>query len=138
MNSLRWLGEGPTRVWQNRLRGTNLGVHEIARNDLQPGEAWGYPEFQGCFAGLRWARFDTAAGPFTVLSASPETYLRVGTPRISHPNTTVDFPSGDLSLLHAIPAMGSKFKPAEQAGPEGQWAKAAGRYEGTLTFRFGD
>ena len=138
MNSLRWLGEGPTRVWQNRLRGTNLGVHEIARNDLQPGEAWGYPEFQGCFAGLRWARFDTAVGPFTVLSASPETYLRVGTPRISHPNTTVDFPSGDLSLLHAIPAMGSKFKPAEQAGPEGQWAKAAGRYEGTLTFRFGD
>ena len=138
MKSLRWFGEGPARVWQNRLPGTSLGVHEIARHDLQPGESWGYPEFQGCFAGLRWARLDTAAGPLTVVSNSPEIYLRVGTPRISHPNTTVDFPPGDFSFLHAIPAMGSKFKPADQAGPSGQWAKAAGRYAGALTFRLGD
>ncbi len=137
LNSLRWLGEGPYRVWQNRLRGTVLGVHEIARNDIQPGEAWSYPEFQGCFAGLRWARFETSGGQLTVTSAQPETYLRVGTPRISHINTTVAFPAGDISFLRAIPPIGSKFKTPEQTGPASQWARAAGSYTGTLVFGFG-
>ncbi len=136
MEKLTWLGEGPYRVWQNRLRGTTLGIHAIAHNEIQPGESWGYPEFQGYFAGLRWAQLATPAGALTVTSASPELFIRVGTPRITHPTTTVDFPSGDLSFLHAIPAIGSKSKPAEQAGPQSQWAKAAGRYEGTLVFRF--
>ncbi|MBW8780627.1 MAG: beta-galactosidase [Verrucomicrobia bacterium] len=138
MNSLRWLGAGPYRVWQNRLRGTSLGVHEVARNDIQPGETWIFPEFQGYFAGLRWARFDTTAGPLTVTSAQPETYLRVGTPRVSHPNTTVVFPAGDLSFLRAIPAIGTKFTLAERSGPASQPAKAAGTYAGTLTFCLGN
>jgi hypothetical protein len=138
MTALRWLGNGPYRVWQNRLRGETLGVHETARNDIQPGESWGYPEFQGFFSGLRWARLDTASGPLTVTCTSPETYLRVGTPRISHVNTTVAFPAGDLSFMAAIPPMGSKFKTTEQSGPASQWAKASGRYSGTLTFHFGD
>lgn len=138
MEKLTWLGEGPYRVWQNRVRGTTLGIHAIVRNDLQPGESFGYPEFQGYFAGLRWARLDTTAGPLTVTSTSPEIFLRVGTPRITHPTTTIDFPAGDLSFLRAIPAIGSKGKPAEQAGPQSQWAKASGRYEGTLVFRFGN
>jgi hypothetical protein len=138
MKSLRWLGEGPYRVWQNRLRGTTLGVHEIARNDLQPGESWNYPEFQGCFAGLRWARLDTAPGPLTIVSAQPETYLRVGTPSVNFPLTTPAFPAGDLSFLRAIPAMGSKFIPPEKTGPASQPAKASGEYSGTLTFKFGE
>jgi hypothetical protein len=79
---------------------------------------------------------NTTAGELTNTSPSPEIFLRVGTPRISHPNTTVDFPAGDLSFLHAIPAIGSKFKTPEVSGPSGAWARAAGRYEGTLVFRF--
>jgi hypothetical protein len=123
-------------VWQNRLRGTTLGVHSIVRNDPQPGEAWTYPEFQGYFAGVRWARLGTTAGPLTITSTSPNGFLRVGTPRSTHPNTSVDFPSGDLSFLHAIPPIGSKFKTPGVSGPSGQWARATGRYEGTLVFRF--
>jgi hypothetical protein len=137
MTQLTWLGEGPYRVWKNRLRGTTLGIHTISRNDLQPGESFGYPEFQGYFAGLRWMRLDTVAGPLTVTSISPEIFLRIGTPRVSLSSTTPDFPAGDLSFLHAIPAMGSKFSPPDRSGPAGQIAKAAGRYEGTLVFRFG-
>jgi len=138
IGNLRWLGEGPYRVWQNRLRGTSFGVHEIARHDLQPGESWDYPEFQGYFAGLRWARFETAAGPFTVRSASPGLYLRVGTPRISHPFTTPDFPAGEISFLGAISPMGSKFRTPRDTGPASQWTEAAGGYDGSLYFRFGD
>jgi hypothetical protein len=138
MHSLRWLGEGPYRVWQNRLRGTSLGVHEIARNDTQPGETWSYPEFQGCFSGLRWARLDTAEGPLTITCGQPEIFLRIGTPRISHINTTVGFPAGDISFLRAIPAMGSKFVVAAKTGPASQPAHAVGEYTGSLFFRFKD
>ena len=137
LKAVRWLGEGPYRVWQNRLRGTVLGVHTIANHEQQPGESWGYPEFQGCFAGMRWARFDTAAGPLTVTTADPSTYLRIGTPRVSHPNTTVGFPAGDLSFLRAIPAIGTKFSTPEEGGPASQPVQTSGTYTGSLMFRFG-
>ncbi|TWI69492.1 beta galactosidase small subunit [Pseudoduganella lurida] len=134
--SLRWLGEGPYRVWKNRLQGTWLGVHEVAQFDLQPGEAFRYPESQGFFAGVRWARLKTATGTLLVNAAAPDGYLRVGTPRISHGNTTVEFPAGDLSWLHAIPAIGEKFSGTEVLGPAAAWPIASGAYQGTLTFRF--
>jgi hypothetical protein len=136
MKSLRWLGDGPYRVWQNRLRGTWLGIHETAYNDIQPGDSWGYPEFQGFFSGLRWANLETTAGRLTLASASPEIYLRIGTPRISYGSTNVPFPAGDLSFMHAIPGIGSKFGSAELYGPASRPAKAAGNYSGTLTFTF--
>ena len=138
LRSLRWLGEGPFHVWKNRLRGTTLGVHEIDRNETRPGETWDYPEFQGYFAGLRWARLATTSGKFTVMSDSPDTYLRVGTPRIGHINTSPPYPAGDLSFLAAIPPIGSKFVTTEKTGPASAWATAAGTIGGTLTFRFAD
>jgi hypothetical protein len=136
MKGMRWLGEGPYRVWQNRLRGTWLGVHENTRHEQQPGHAWHYPEFEGFFAGVRWARLETVAGPLTMTAVTPGAYLRVGTPRITHFQTTVDFPAGDLSWLHAISGMGSKFRIPEVSGPSAQPVKADGRYEGTILFQF--
>jgi hypothetical protein len=47
----------------------------------------------------------------------------------------VDFPAGNVSILHAIPAMGSKFNPAEVSGPSGQPARASGAFDGTVRFR---
>lgn len=136
MKSLRWLGDGPCRVWQNRPQGTRLGIHETVRNETQTGESWDYPEFQGFFSGLRWANLETTAGRLSVSSAHSDIYLRVGTPRVSHRNTTVVFPGGDLSFLHAIPAIGSKVHPPERAGPGGVPARAGGTCRGRLTFRF--
>ena len=137
LQSLKWLGEGPSRVWQNRLRGTSLGIYQIASNDNQAGESWQYPEFQGCFAGLRWAELKTASGGLTVSTADASTYLRVGTPRISHPFTTVAFPPGDVSFLKVIPAIGSKFILPEKTGPSSQAVKVAGDQGGSLVFRIG-
>lgn len=136
LRGTRWLGHGPHRVWKNRLQGTWLGVHELAQFDQQPGTSFRYPESQGYFAGVRWARFDTTTGALQVNAASPEGYLRVGTPRISHGNTTVEFPAGDLSWLHAIPAIGEKFTPTEVLGPASAWPVATGAYSGSLTWRF--
>jgi hypothetical protein len=136
LRGTRWLGEGPYRVWKNRLQGTWLGVHALAQFDQQPGESFRYPESQGYFAGVRWARFDTATGILQVTPGQSDGYLRVGTPRISHANTTVEFPAGDLSWLHAIPAIGEKFTPTEALGPASAWPVAAGEYTGSLTWRF--
>lgn len=132
MKSVRWLGEGPFRSWQNRLRGTTLGVYDSARSD----KPWMYPEFQGFFAGLRWARFDTTAGDLTVTTPTPGIYLRVGTPLSNHQHTSVEFPAGELSFMHAIPAMGSKFLFAKQIGPSAQPTVASGEYAGRVLFRF--
>jgi hypothetical protein len=137
LRSVRWLGGGPYRVWKNRLRGASLGVHETAWHDVQPGENWDYPESQGYFSSLRWARIETAGGPITVTSAQPEIYLRIGTPRFSLLNTSPEFPAGDISFLQAIPAIGSKFVTSDRTGPLSGWSHASGRQAGSLTFRFG-
>lgn len=136
LQSLRWWGQGPTRVWQNRLRGTWLDLHETRQAVQQSGVTWNYPEFAGYFAGVRWAQLLTTAGVLTIVPAQTSTYLRLGTPRIDHPNTTAEFPPGDFSVLHAIPAMGTKMRPAAGLGPHGKPAEASGQYEGTVVFRF--
>jgi len=138
MRALRWWGQGPTRVWQNRLRGTWLGLHENRNAKQQSGVTWNYPEFAGYFAGVRWAELETTRGTLSLMPAQPDIYLRIGTPRIDHPNTTIDFPAGNLSILHAIPAMGSKMRPANRFGPQSQPAQAAGHYEGSVVFSFAD
>jgi hypothetical protein len=131
--SMMRLADGPSRVWQNRLRGTGLMVTETP-NHVDGPEAYGYPEFQGYFANLRWVKFNAAAGPLVVTSGAPNVYLRVGTPRLSHGSTSADFPAGDLSFLAAIPAIGSKVIPAEYSGPSSLPANANGTYTGSLLF----
>ena len=92
------------------------------------------PRVVYCFAGVREARFETAAGALTV--AGEGTYLRIGTPRISHPFTTVPFPAGDLSFLAVIPAAGSKFITPENTGPASQPVNVSGRQSGSVVFGF--
>ena len=137
MRGVRWLGDGPYRVWKNRLRGAVLGVHQISRNDIQAGESWTYPEFQGFFAEPYWARIDTQSGPLVVTIKAGGSYLRIGTPRINHQNTSAEFPQGDVSFLEAIPAMGSKFIHPENSGPSGQPTSSHGTFSGSLIFQGG-
>src|SRR6185295_11386648 len=62
MKSIRWLGMGPYRVWQNRLEGTRFDVWRSRFHNTTPGENWNYPEFKGYFRNWRWAAFETDAG----------------------------------------------------------------------------
>jgi hypothetical protein len=129
--------KGRTACGRIVLRGTSLRVHEIARNELQPGENWDYPESRGYFAGLRWARLDGAGGPSWVASTQPGFYLRVGTPRFSLLNTSPDSPTGEFPFLHAIPAIGSKFIAPEKQWPAEPVESGIGAHMGSLVFRFG-
>ncbi|MHA4867238.1 glycoside hydrolase family 2 protein [Duganella sp. PWIR1] len=133
LKAVKRLGAGPSRVWKNRLHGTELMISDTPYRVTGP-DAFNYPESQGYFGDLYWARFDAAQGSLVVHNATPDTYLRIGTPLLDHINTSVDFPPGDLSFLAAIPAMGSKAIPVEFTGPSSQPTKAGGTYTGALLF----
>jgi hypothetical protein len=137
----RWLGDGPFRVWKNRLRGVTFGEWKNDYNNTITGySGWQYPEFKGCFANVRWLQLETTEGLITVV---PENipYVQVLTPEQPPDNlvakTRVNLPQCGLGFLHAIPPIGTKFKPAAQGGPQGQPNVGQGEYSGRVSFYFG-
>lgn len=140
VTSTTWLGAGPYRVWQNRMEGPTLGVWETIPNNTVTGwSEWQYPEFPGYFADLHWARLATAAGTLTIAPETPGLYFQRYTPRLPPDSLAktaqAAFPDADLSLLHAIPAIGTKFSAANQTGPQGQPFQAQGIYKIVVWFR---
>ncbi len=139
MNKMTWLGKGPYRVWKNRAKGGSLDVWENTYNNFQVNTDWDYPEFPGYYADFRWARFDTCDGPIILAAEDPDLYLRVYSQKDGEDprHTAMKWPGGDISLLHAIPAIGTKFLRAADTGPQGEQFQADGTYKGTLWFYFG-
>jgi hypothetical protein len=141
VRGVRWLGSGPSRVWKNRLAGTRLGIWERPYKNNVPGRTWDYPHFKGYFSDLVWLKLETQEGPITIVSETPGLFFRLFTPEIAGDgldrHTEVPFPEGDISFLHAIPPIGTKFHPPSELGPSGQPNEAEGEYSATLYFRFG-
>jgi hypothetical protein len=138
----RWLGDGPFRVWQNRLRGVTLGVWENDYNDTLTGyRDWIYPEFKGCFANWRWLQLTTKEGPVTLVNQSGVPFVQVLTPDFGSDKLKAKawapVPPCGLGLLDAIPALGSKFKEAKFSGPQGQPTVLNGELSGAVSFYFG-
>jgi hypothetical protein len=123
VKGVRYLGDGPYRVWKNRLQGVNFGLHEKAYNNTVTGESWDYPEFKGYYSNLYWATLETEEQHFTILTATPGNYLHLFTPDpprgATNDNTDGRFPEGNLSIMEAISPIGSKFKVAEKGSPSG-------------------
>ncbi|HVR28254.1 MAG TPA: glycoside hydrolase family 2 TIM barrel-domain containing protein [Thermoanaerobaculia bacterium] len=145
VSRLRWLGQGPFRVWGNRRQGGWLGVWDVERNDTVTGVEWGYPELGGFYAGVRWATLEADAGDLTLALEDPSLHLGVLEPRFAegkgpdgidlarHARTAV--PGGGLAVLHAVPGIGTKFHTAEETGPQGRVRLAPGRYQGRFRMR---
>ena len=97
VKSMRFLGEGPAPVYQNRLAGGTLDVWNRPYNntvdgdpeDLKPGEHFDYPLFKGFYSGVRWLQLNTSEGPITAMvdqdHGSP-IYVQVFTPKTPPPN----------------------------------------------------
>lgn len=141
MKKKTWLGQGPYRVWRNRIAGETLGVWETAYNRTATGwSGWDYPEFGGWFAQVRWAKIETKDGVITVVIPEEDTFLRVGTPvtpdKKTCMNTWIDFPPGDIAITRDVPATGSKFHAAKDSGPMATTPLATGRVHGTVYLRF--
>jgi len=137
----RWLGNGPYRVWKNRIPGTTLGVWENAYNNTVTGwRGWEYPEFKGCFANVYWMQLQTSEGLITAVPSRP-TFVQALTPEAPPEklvkNTKVTLPKVGLAFLDAIPPMGDKFHAARDNGPLGQLNLATGEYSGSVSFYFG-
>lgn len=127
---MTWLGRGPYRVWKNRVKGTQFGLHSKKYNNTITGE-YGegaspiiYPEFKGYHAEIYWASIESDSMPFEIYSATEGLYLHLFTPREpvhigNNDNTMEPWPEGDVSFLLEIPAMRS-YKPISQLGPRSQ------------------
>ncbi len=117
-------GDGPYRVWKNRMKGPVFGHWEKPYNNTITGERdWIYPEFKGYYSNFYRAVLKNQEHPFTILCESEGIFLRLYTPEPPHgaSNHRTDgiFPPGDLSFLHAISPIGTKFTDADHLGPQG-------------------
>jgi hypothetical protein len=148
VRSAQWLGQGPYRVWKNRMRGTTQDVWTRDYNDPVPGVAWTYPEFKGYFAGVDWARLFTSEGVIHFVFDADGEFLRLYSARDgSAPQTTqMVFPpaigaggAAGISFLQAIPAIGTKFDAAASLGPQSQPTQLDGSpVDRTVYLYFGD
>ena len=138
----RWLGDGPYRVWKNRLRGVSFNVWENDYNNTITGyRDWIYPEFKGCFANVRWLQLETTEGFITVLNESGVPFMQVLTPEFPPMKLVgkafAPLPECGLGFLDAIPPIGSKFKSPAGMGPQARLNIGHGPYYGSVSFYFG-
>ena len=142
VDSVRWLGRGPYRVWRNRLEGQQFGTWTLAYNNTVTGQYNSttpplYPEFKGYRSDLRWLEiYHEGKVQMRVTSLTDGLFFRLFTPeeavdqtpgemggmdegKRKQERTMVKFPEGDISFLLSIPPMQS-YKPLEQLGPSAQ------------------
>ncbi|ACB74568.1 glycoside hydrolase family 2 sugar binding [Opitutus terrae PB90-1] len=136
-----WVGDGPYRVWQNRRRGVTLGAWSTAYNDTITGwRGFEYPEFKGFFSGVRWLTLDTTAGSLTIVPQTPGLFVQVMRPDLPpvelQAKTALALPDADLGVLHAIPAIGTKFSRPEEMGPQGQTPEVQPEYRGAFSLKW--
>lgn len=119
---VEFMGNGPYRVWKNRLKGNRFGIWLKTYNNTETGESWNYPEFKGYYSNMYWCRFVTADQSFNVCTENEDLFFRLFTPAWKTDqwhNYEPLFPGGDISFMNGIPAIGSKTQRAETTGPMG-------------------
>ena len=124
VTGVRWMGYGPYRVWKNRLKGNTLNVWGKDYNNTITGENWIYPEFKGYHRNFYWATIQSKEQDFTIVCPDEDVFLRLFTPEkpagASNDNTSPEFPAGNISFMHGIDPIGTKFTKAGTLGPMSQ------------------
>lgn len=123
MKGVEYMGNGPYRVWKNRMKGNMFGLWNKDYNNTETGEApFIYPEFKGYHSNMYWCKFKTSDQPFTVVTENEDVFLRLFTPAFKTDkweNYVTYFPTGDISFMQGIPSIGSKSVRGENTGPMG-------------------
>jgi hypothetical protein len=138
------VANGPYHVWKNRLKGTEFGVFNKKYNNTVTGETWDYPEFKGYYANFYAVQVQTKELPFTIVSETPDLFLHLFTPqaaRFARGGVLPSFPSGNISILNGISAIGTKFTRPEVEGPQSQkneYFQEAKPLSGKIYFHFGE
>ena len=140
VKSKQWVGDGPYRVWQNRLEGPQYGYWQTDYNDPIPGESFEYPEFKGYFSHVKWMQLNTAEGRISIQPTLPRSgdklYVGVYQPRDGRDHLLYELPATGLSLWEAIPAVRNKVNTTDLNGPSAQpyWATGMHVYSAELRF----
>ena len=124
MKSVEYKGNGPYRVWKNRMKGQQFGIWKKDYNDSATGEpGWKYPEFKGYYSNMYWCEFVGKQQSFKVVTDREDVFLRLFTPKKSKDtewdNMSPTFPKGDISFMNGISAIGTKTQKPETTGPMG-------------------
>lgn len=124
MKAVEYMGNGPYRVWKNRMKGNRFGVWKKEYNNTATGEPdFVYPEFKGYYANLYWCKFIGHTQSFKVYTDQEDIFLRLFTPKKSkdteYDNLSPIFPGGDISFMNGISAIGTKTQKPETTGPMG-------------------
>jgi Beta-galactosidase/beta-glucuronidase len=140
----KWLGDGPSRVWKNRLQGVTYDVWSKIYNNTQTGAyPFFYPEFKGYFSDFTWMELSTAQGKIYIAAGDNGLFLRLyNFYGITGPKSYPELPPGDISFLDCIPPVGSKLAmglttDASVYGPAGKPTEMSGLKKHTLWFYFG-
>lgn len=140
----KWLGDGPYRVWKNRMRGVSYNVWENVYNNTVTGAyPFFYPEFKGYFADFTWMELSTAQGKILMAAEDRNLFIRLfDFHGITGPKSYPELPPGDISFLDCIPALGSKLATglttdASVYGPEGNPTEINGTRKHKIWFYFG-
>jgi hypothetical protein len=131
----RWVGEGPYRVWKNRLAGTTYGLHQANYSRSTPGVSYEYPEFEGFFGAWDWLELNTRAGKVAIRNSGSIPYFGLYAPTPGE-KPILELPDLGWSFLHAVPPIGTKFALPDVLGPQSQPAQFSGPIEGELSFAF--
>ncbi|WP_462251222.1 glycoside hydrolase family 2 protein [Ferruginibacter sp.] len=123
IKAVEYMGNGPYRVWKNRMKGNKFGVWNKEYNNTETGEApWIYPEFKGYHSNMYWCKFIGKQNSFTVYAETEDLFFRLFTPAFKTDqwhNYEPLFPSGNISFMQGISAIGSKTQRNETTGPMG-------------------
>lgn len=123
IQSVTYMGNGPYRVWKNRMKGGQFGIWNKQYNSTETGESpWIYPEFKGYYSNYYGGYFFTKNNRFTVVSETEGLFLRLFTPAWKTDqwhNYEPLFPSGDISFMQGISSIGTKNQRNETSGPMG-------------------
>lgn len=134
--SKQWVGNGPYRVWQNRIHGPQIGIWENDYNDPIPGESFIYPEFKGYFAHVEWMELKTQEGTINISNHTPAHYVGIYQPRDGRDALLYTLPATGISLMKVIPPVRNKVNTTDLIGPSSQAFWADGSYHGSITLRF--
>jgi len=122
IKGMKWLGNGPYRVYKNRMKGTEYGFWEKSYNNTVTGESeFIYPEFKGYYSNIYWVKiFGKETPDFTIYIHNKDIFLKMLTPAAPKipAKTIIEYPEGDISFLHGINAIGTKFSEPALSGPQ--------------------
>jgi hypothetical protein len=132
----RMRSNGPYPVWKNRMKGPQMGVWELDYNDSKPGSRWDFPEFKGYFSQFRWLNLYSESSVLSFSTEQEGLFFRLFDTQHGHRPGNAWAPTfkGDLSVLHCIPAIGTKFNPAAVYGPQSELTRSKGPQTIRLSF----